>query len=148
VKEKALSSSFAENGGYRLDDQIGYVLRRVTQRHLTIFSERIPEVTTTQFAVLARLMELGPQSQNQLGRAVAMDAATVKGVVDRLARQGLVKASPDPDDRRRLTIAISPAGDALCAARVDAALEISDSTLGPLTAQERAQLLELLSRLT
>ena len=46
----------------------------------------------------------------------AMDGATIKGVVDRLVRQGLVKTSPDPQDRRRLTIALSPAGQALFAA--------------------------------
>lgn len=45
---------------YALGDQVGYLLRRVTQRHLALFSEIIPEVTTTQFAVLARLAELGP----------------------------------------------------------------------------------------
>ena len=61
---------------YVLDDQIGYILRRVTQRHLAIFAQAIPDVTTTQFAVLMRLAELGPQSQNALGRETAMDAAT------------------------------------------------------------------------
>jgi cobyrinic acid a,c-diamide synthase len=66
---------------YVLDDQIGFVLRRVTQRHLAIFSDAIPEVTTTQFAALAKLAELGPLSQNHLGRVTAMDAATIKGVV-------------------------------------------------------------------
>ena len=48
----------------------------------------IPEVTTTQFAALAKLAEQGPLSQNQLGRATAMDAATIKGVVGRLVRGG------------------------------------------------------------
>ena len=66
---------------YVLDDQIGYVLRRVTQRHLALFAQAIPDVTTTQMAVLARLAQLGPQSQNALGRETAMDAATIKGVV-------------------------------------------------------------------
>ena len=136
------------SGGYRLDDQIGYVLRRVTQRHLSLFSEMIPEVTTTQFAVLARLAELGPQSQNHLGRATAMDGATIKGVVDRLVRQGLVQTSADSQDRRRLTIGLSPAGQALFAARIAAATRVSTRTLGPLTPAERAQLLDLLSRLT
>jgi DNA-binding MarR family transcriptional regulator len=137
-----------DSSGYCLDDQIGYVLRRVTQRHLVIFSEMIPEVTTTQFAVLARLAELGPQSQNHLGRATAMDGATIKGVVDRLVRQGLVETSPDPQDRRRLTIGLSPAGRALFTARVGDAEQVSAATLAPLTAAERAQLLALLSRLT
>jgi DNA-binding MarR family transcriptional regulator len=133
---------------YVLDDQIGYVLRRVTQRHLAIFSEHIPQVTTTQFAVLARLAETGPQSQNHLGRATAMDGATIKGVVDRLARQGLVETCADPDDRRRLTVTLTLAGANLFAATATTALAVSDHTLAALNTAERAQLMALLARLT
>ena len=133
---------------YRLDDQIGYVLRRVTQRHLAIFAAAIPEVTTTQFAVLARLVEIGPQSQNHLGRATAMDAATIKGVVDRLAKLGYVATNADPDDRRRLTVSLTAAGAELFKARAGTALLVSRDTLDPLTAGERATLMQLLSRLT
>jgi DNA-binding MarR family transcriptional regulator len=138
----------ASDAPYRLDDQIGYVLRRVTQRHLAIFAAAIPEVTTTQFAVLARLIEAGPVSQNQLGRAAAMDAATIKGVVDRLARLGLVSTSADPADRRRLTVALTDAGTSLYATRVGTALEVSDETLAPLSDDERKMLMALLARLT
>ena len=137
-----------ETVGYRLDDQIGYVLRRVTQRHLAIFSDTISDVTTTQFAVLARLAELGPQSQNHLGRATAMDGATIKGVVDRLVRMGLAETAPDPQDRRRLSVCLSTAGRALFERRVGDALRISELTTAPLTDAERAQLLALLTRLT
>lgn len=133
---------------YALDEQIGYLLRRVTQRHLAIFAQAIPEVTTTQFAVLARLAELGPLSQNHLGRETAMDAATIKGVVDRLARQGLVATAPDPDDRRRLTVALTPEGQVLFASRSETALAVSDSTLAPLSEAERQALTDLLARLT
>lgn len=133
---------------YVLDDQIGYVLRRVTQRHLAIFSDAIPEVTTTQFAVLARLSELGPLSQNHLGRATAMDGATVKGVVDRLVRQGYVTTSADPADRRRLSVALTETGAALLDRRRSVALQVSDRTLAPLDAAERAALMALLARLT
>lgn len=133
---------------YALDDQVGYLLRRVTQRHLALFSEIIPEVTTTQFAALARLAELGPMSQNQLGRATSMDAATIKGVVDRLTRQGLVATLPDPADRRRLTVALTDKGRALFQDRRADALQVSDLTLSPLSARDRARLLALLARLT
>jgi MarR family transcriptional regulator, lower aerobic nicotinate degradation pathway regulator len=133
---------------YLLDDQIGYLLRRVTQRHLAIFNEAIPAVTTTQFAVIARLMQLGPMSQNLLGRETALDAATIKGVVDRLSRQGLVITTPDPDDRRRLTVALTPEGSALFDGQVGTALDVSDKTLAPLTAGERAVLMDLLAKLT
>lgn len=132
---------------YILDDQIGFVLRRVTQRHLAIFAAAIPEVTTTQFAVLARLMEIGPQSQNHLGRATAMDAATIKGVVDRLARLGFVATAADPDDRRRRTVTMTDAGASLFAAKSATALKVSADTLAPLSHDEQATLKALLARL-
>jgi DNA-binding MarR family transcriptional regulator len=133
---------------YRLDDQIGYILRRVTQRHLAIFAAAIPEVTTTQFAVLARLAEIGPVSQNHLGRATAMDAATIKGVVDRLAKLGLVATTADPADRRRLTVTLTEAGATLFSARATTALQVSDDTVAPLSVEEARVLKALLARLT
>jgi len=132
---------------YRLDDQIGHLLRRVNQRHLAIFAAAIPEVTTMQFAVLARLAEAGPMSQNQLGRAAAMDAATVKGVVDRLRRLSFVVTAPDAGDRRRLVVALGPAGAAFFAAARTRALAVSAATLAPLAPAERAALMALLARL-
>jgi MarR family transcriptional regulator, lower aerobic nicotinate degradation pathway regulator len=133
---------------YRLDDQIGYVMRRVTQRHLAIFAAAIPEVTTTQFAVLARLAEVGPLSQNHLGRATAMDAATIKGVVDRLVKLGFVATSADPGDRRRLTVGLTGSGEALFRSRSQTAQAVSAETLAPLNAEEARNLMALLLRLT
>lgn len=138
----------ANRKDYRLDDQIGYILRRVTQRHLSLFAAAIPEVTTTQFAVLARLTEIGPVSQNHLGRATAMDAATIKGVVDRLAKLGLVATTADPADRRRLTVSLTEAGTELFSTRVATALQISGDTVAPLTRDEARTLQALLLRLT
>lgn len=133
---------------YRLDDQIGYVLRRVSQRHLAIFAAAIPEVTTTQFAVLARLAETGPDSQNHLGRATAMDAATIKGVVDRLAKLGYVATAADPADRRRLTVSLTDAGARLFETRAATALQVTAETVAPLSDEEAQLLKTLLLRLT
>lgn len=133
---------------YRLDDQIGYILRRVQQRHFAIFADAIPEVTTTQFAVVARLAEVGPLSQNHLGRATALDAATIKGVVDRLAKLGYVATTPDPTDRRRLNVGLTTAGETLFQMRHTTALRVSAKTLAPLSSDEAATLMALLLRLT
>lgn len=132
---------------YSLDRQVGYLLRRVTQRHLSIFSAAIPDLTSTQFAALAKLVELGPQSQNTLGRATSMDAATIKGVVDRLTRDGLVATASDPEDRRRLTVSLTEAGSQLYASQVASALQVTADTLAPLSPEEQATLTALLSRL-
>ena len=133
--------------GYRLEDQVGHLLRRAQQRHLGVFAAVIPELTTTQFAALARLMELGPVSQNQLGRAAAMDAATIKGVVGRLVARRLVETALDPDDRRRLVVGPTPEGRALYARVVPQALEATRRTLEPLTPAEAARFVALLRKL-
>lgn len=132
---------------YVLDNQIGFVLRRVSQRHLGIFSEAIPDLTTTQFAALAKLAEHGPLSQNHLGRETAMDAATIKGVVDRLRKQDLIETTADPADRRRLTVALTAKGRRLFENSAQPALAVSAKTLAPLESADRARLMEFLLKL-
>ena len=64
-------------GGYRLEDQVGFYLRRAAQRHAAIFADRMTdELTPTQWAALVKLAEFVSLSQNLLGRETAMDAAT------------------------------------------------------------------------
>ncbi len=136
------------DSGYRLEEQVGYILRQASQRHAAIFAARIPEqLTTTQFATLVRLQEVGPCSQNQLGRLTAMDAATIKGVTDRLIQRGFVAATVDPGDGRRRMLTLTPAGLDVVARAVPAGLEISAETLEPLSAEERAQFMQLLKKL-
>lgn len=134
---------------YRLDDQIGFILRRAHQRHTAIFAREIAgELTTTQFAALARLHEFGDCSQNRLGRLIAVDAATIKGVVERLQSRGLVETSPDPDDRRRTIVSLTAEGKAQTRQSLANAAGITEKTLQPLNASERRMLLALLRRIT
>ncbi len=133
---------------YRLDDQIGFLLRQASQRHATIFTEKMPaDLTAMQFAAMAKLAERGECSQNRLGRLVSMDAATIKGVIDRLTKRGLVSVSPDPVDRRRLNVALTEAGVETIASVIDAARAITETTLHPLNQQERNTLLKLLRKM-
>ncbi len=132
---------------YRLENQVGFLLRRVNQRHLAVFAGVIPEVTTTQLAALAKLAEVGPLSQNQLGRATAMDAATIKGVVGRLVRRRLVATAPSHDDRRRLIVELTPEGRALYEDLWPRGLEASHRTLAPLAPIEQMRLVALLRKL-
>ena len=133
---------------YCLEDQYGYQLRRAVQRYQGIFARLIPGLTTMQFAALVRLDQQGAMSQNHLGRAASMDAATVKGVVGRLEALGLVIRRADPDDKRRLTVGITPEGRALVGQTYGPAVQAMDQGLAPLTAAERMTLMALLSRLT
>lgn len=138
----------SKNTPYKLSEQVGYILRRANQRHLTIFASHIPMLTPTQFAVIAKLCELGPLSQNELGRQTAMDGATIKGVVDRLRRRDLVETSRDNDDQRRLFVKPSVTGRTLYHDNISAAQQISDQTLLALSDKERSTFLALLNKIT
>ena len=133
---------------YILDDQIGFILRQVWQRHANIFARDIgTNLTPTQWAALSKLAEAGPCSQNQLGRLTAMDVATIKGVIDRLTARGLTETSSDPNDGRRLLVSLTRAGQQLADKTAANALAISRETLAPLDAKERETLLALLNKL-
>ena len=132
---------------YRLDDQVGYKLRLATQRHLEIFSQHLSDVTSTQFSILARLYEVGETSQNQLGRLVAMDAATTKGVISRLIEKRLVEARVDPNDLRRRQISLTVAGRVLTIASIEKAKKITAETVAHLTERDVQRLLALLDKI-
>ena len=133
---------------YILDEQIGFILRQVWQRHATIFAREIGiNLTSAQWAALSKLAETGPCSQNQLGRLTAMDVATIKGVIDRLTARGLTETSSDPDDGRRLLVSLTRAGQQAVEKASPNALTITRETLAPLDAKEREMLMGLLDKL-
>ncbi|NVK35045.1 MAG: winged helix-turn-helix transcriptional regulator [Rhodobacteraceae bacterium] len=137
----------ATDHGYVLDEQIGYLLRKAYQRNAVIFSEAVQDLTPTQFAVMARLTELGSVSQNQLGRTVGLDVATTKGVIDRLVGRGLVQTRKDPNDRRRQQISLTSEGLAHFTAHAKIGLDVSEATLAPLTAAEQRTFTRLIKKL-
>jgi len=133
---------------YILDDQVGFILRLASQRHTSIFAARmVAGLTPTQFAALARLAEVGATSQNHLGRLIAIDVATIKGVVDRLRRRGLIASLADPRDRRRVMLDLTDEGRRVVAEAVEAGRQITGATLAPLAPEERQRLLALLRKL-
>ena len=133
---------------YVLDEQVGFILRQVWQRHSSIFSRDIgTNLTPTQWAALSKLAETGPCSQNQLGRLTAMDVATIKGVIDRLTARGLTETSQDPEDGRRLLVSLTRAGQQLAEKPAPNAIAITRETLAPLDAKEREMLMALLNKL-
>src|SRR3954466_3882009 len=118
---------------YVLDAQAGFLMRVAMQRHTSIFmSAMIEDLTQTQFAVIAKLHEVGPCSQNHLGRLVYLDAATIKGVVDRLGLRGFIATGSDPKDRRRRAVSLTENGARIIDAAIRVAAEITAKTLRPL----------------
>ena len=69
------------------------------------------------YAVLRVLEHEGPRgalSPTRLAEVVVRTTGGMTKTVDRLERQGLVRRSPDPGDRRGVLVALTPAGRRLC----------------------------------
>ena len=149
AKEEAFSDTDAEDAIYRLEDQIGFVIRKAAQRHAAIFAKfMIEQLTPTQWAALVKINELEAVSQNQLGRETAMDVATIKGVVDRLIKRDLVAISAHPHDSRRNLIALTSGGRKLVRSGTPVAMRITEDTWKRLTLGERQILLEILRKIS
>ncbi len=139
-----------EQSVYRLEDQVGHLLRRAHQRATAIFLEQLnnAQVTPTQFAALAKLADAGEMSQNHLGRLTAMDPATIQGVTRRLRVRGLIAGRADPKDGRRTLLRLSAKGARLAKSVIAQGFGVSEGVLEPLSEAEQKQFLRLLKRLT
>ena len=99
------------------------------------------------FRVLVALEDDGPLSQADLGRRLGIDRSDMAAVAAELERREYLARTRDDKDRRRNVVTITPAGIAALA-RMDAAIAAAqDELLAPLSAPERQQLTELLTRL-
>ena len=150
MKPEIKAAPSALPDGYVLEDQVGHLIRRAHQRHTALFLAMIgdSQVTTTQYAALVKLHEMGELSQNHLGRLTAMDPATIQGVIRRLTSRKLISHRPDKNDKRRRCLSLTPAGRELVARLMTNGPKVSRATLDPLDPAEQRQFLALLKRLT
>lgn len=104
-------------------------------------------ITLPQFDVLAELDAAGEaQTMSALSRRLMVSNGNVTGVIDRLARAGLVSRSASADDRRVQFIALTPRGRRRFAAMAAAHELWIDSLLGGLGEADGERLDRLLER--
>ena len=67
-------------------------------------------LTENQFGVLETLLHLGPLHQRRLGQKLFTSGANITVVVDNLEKRSLVRRYRDRNDRRQVTVSLTPAG--------------------------------------
>ncbi|MGI9505738.1 MAG: MarR family winged helix-turn-helix transcriptional regulator [Geminicoccaceae bacterium] len=147
VNKIGMTSNDRSADGYQLSTQVGFNLRRANQRHVAIFARHVDGLTPTQFAALARLYEYGALSQNRLGRLTAMDSATIKGVVERLAAKDLVVSRADANDLRLRVVELTATGRSTFEMAEAQALQARAETLAPISAEEAEMFEAILAKL-
>jgi DNA-binding MarR family transcriptional regulator len=118
-----------------------------TQAH-RLLVERLSAVGARgyDYRVLAFLDEQGPASQAGIGRGTAIHLSDMVGTLNGLEAAGHVARLPDPADRRRNVVTLTPAGAARLAELSIEVDRVQDELLAPLSAEEREELTTLLAR--
>ncbi|MFD5416390.1 MarR family winged helix-turn-helix transcriptional regulator [Streptomyces nojiriensis] len=98
-------------------------------------------------AVLAATAEYGPVAQADLGRRLAVDPKDMVGMLNHLQESGLVLRAPNPDDRRKNAVTVTPEGTAVLARCAALAEATNAEFLAPLNPAEQELLMSLLTRL-
>jgi len=88
--------------------RLGALTRRIQRDYNNKFAEL--NVTLGQSFVLFRLLEADGSSVKDIAAAVQLDPPAITGLVDRLAKEGLVERRIDPDDRRTTNICLTAQG--------------------------------------
>jgi DNA-binding MarR family transcriptional regulator len=70
-------------------------------------------ITAPQLICLYSLVKDGPMTQTELSRKVSMGISTINGVIDRMEKKHWVIRQRDTVDRRKVHVAITPAGEEL-----------------------------------
>jgi DNA-binding MarR family transcriptional regulator len=88
-----------------------------------------------------------PLSPTAIAERLIVTTASVTSLLDTLERRGLVERRPDPTDRRRLLIVITPDGKAIVDQFLPEVVALQTAALATLTEAQRRQLVELLTTL-
>jgi DNA-binding MarR family transcriptional regulator len=99
------------------------------------------------YRILTTLKEFGPTSQATLGRRSGIHLSDLVAAVNELVDQAAVERAPDPADKRRNVITLTPAGRRRLTLLDKQLTKIQDAVLEPLSATEREQLTKLLAKL-
>ncbi|MGD9942191.1 MAG: MarR family winged helix-turn-helix transcriptional regulator [Burkholderiaceae bacterium] len=134
---------------YEFSEQVGHLIRRAYQRHAAIFQQLMPDqqLTSPQFAVLCCLMRQDRCSLSEIVQQTAIDQATARGVVDRLRARRLIDVVPDKEDRRRVVISLTGAGEKLVESMLPFAHDVTARTFGDFTPVEQTAFLYLLRKM-
>lgn len=98
----------------RLDDFLGFRLRRVQNMLSSSFSEAIADfnLRSGEFTALALVAANPGISQNELAREVGLDKSVMVLIVDDLEKRNWAIRGRSKTDRRRHSLSITPAGQA------------------------------------
>jgi DNA-binding MarR family transcriptional regulator len=101
---------------------------------------RSMDIASRQLICLQNLQEQGPLTTGKLAEAVSLSPATVTGILDRMERRGLITRERRPEDKRRVLVAVTAAGQSAAEAAPSYLAKRLAQSLERLPEAERAEI--------
>ncbi len=99
-----------------------------------------------EFALLRAVLDAEGESQNWIAERLQIPPSRMVAVVDALEQRGLLERRQNPTDRRARALYLTQPGRELLGEAMSLALEYERGLAAELSAAEREQLLDMLSR--
>ncbi len=121
-----------------LEHEMGVLVRRIRR----VIAERArmlhPDLSPVAYSMLTALRDTGPRRASDLVDIFSIDKGAVSRQVQALVELGLIERTPDPEDRRAMTLAITEEGSRRLAnlALIAGTRSASGWTAGPTRAAE------------
>ena len=132
----------------KLADRVGHLLFVAAQAAQTLATEALEPLglPARAWPVLTTLVERGPLTQIELATETAIDRTAMVYLLDELEQQGIVERVRNPQDRRSFLIHLTARGRQMQQQAAARLVDQADVLLAPLDANERRQLVGLLTQ--
>lgn len=132
-----------------MSECIFFLLAKCSQTGSRFWSQKVASlgVTAVQGMILGFLFDEDRIASRRLGERTSLDSATLTGIMDRLEAMSFIERRPNPDDRRAITICLTPEGREAAGTIRRLVEEANREFLKELSQEEEAMLRGLLKRL-
>lgn len=115
MSQKKSAPSDAPIEVLRLDNQLCFALYGAANRMTRLYRPLLDALGLTypQYLAMLVLWEASPRTVGALGDALDLDSSTLTPLLKRLEAGGLVERARDPEDERRVIVALTDKGRAL-----------------------------------
>jgi len=128
------------------EDCIVFLLAKAYQRaHGLLKKKLLPfGLTPVQHLILAVLSEEEVLSPAEMSERIAMDGATLSGVLERMTESGLIKKEENPEDRRSIRVSLTSKAKRMREDLAEQRKAINEELTATLSLEERLLLKRML----
>ncbi len=131
------------------EDCIVFLLGKAYQKAHSAFKQRLAPfgITPVQQLILSVLEEEEFLSPGEIVERVAMDNATLSGVLERMEEAGMIRKEGNPDDRRSIRVSLTAKAKKMWEGLAEQRKAINEEIAGKLSREEMLLLKRMLKDL-